>query len=314
MRSATTLFDRNEWRARQSANRLRSGLILVGMGALLFLTGWLIFGPEAALWIGLGGLILLVLGSNLSPALILRFHRARPLTRYEAPQLHDLAQRLAERAGLEWTPRLYLIPGAAPNAFTIGLGQEAAVALSDGLLSVMNLREIAGVLAHEISHVGNGDIRVMALADAVRRLTHITSLLGQIMLLISLPLILSGTLDVSWIWVGLLIAAPTLSALLQLALSRNREFRADLDAARLTGDPEALASALGKLERRARGWERLLGYSREAAEMLRSHPRSEERIQRLLSLVKTVPEWRWEAPPRMAHKVVFTGFTVSPEL
>lgn len=301
------VFDHHAWQGLRDGNRWENLLILTCMGGLLFLTGWLIFGPDAALWIGLGGVLLLVLGSNLSPGLALRLHGARPLAAHQSPELHGVVERLARKAGLATVPGLYRIPSRAPNAFAVGEEGNAAIAVTDGLLETMTLREMAGVLAHEVSHVMNGDVRAMALADNVRRLTHATSILGQLILLFSLPLILSGALEIHWIWLGLLVLAPSLSALMQLALSRNREFRADLDAAQLTGDPEGLASALNKLERQARGWGRLFGYAREPAEMLRSHPKSEERIERLLSLVKTVPGWRWETQPRLAHRVVYPG-------
>ncbi|MEJ2326689.1 MAG: zinc metalloprotease HtpX, partial [Chromatiaceae bacterium] len=180
--------------------------------------------------------------------------------------------------------------------------QDAAIAVSDGLLRRMELRELTGVLAHEISHVANGDIRVMAFADLVSRVTGMLSLFGQILLLISLPLWLLSAADIPWLPILLLLFAPTLSALVQLALSRSREYEADRNAAELSGDPEGLASALRKLEYQQAGlWERLFMPTRRIPEpsMLRSHPPTEERVRRLLelrdreSLPRPLPEL-WE--------------------
>jgi heat shock protein HtpX len=129
----------------------------------------------------------------------------------------------------------------------------------------------------------------MTLADLVSRITHALSLVGQLLVLINLPLFLLNEATLSWLAILLLIFAPTLSALLQLALSRTREFDADLSAVDLTGDPQGLASALIKLEQQGGFLERLLMPGRHDPEpsLLRTHPRTEERIQRLLSLSST---------------------------
>jgi heat shock protein HtpX len=133
----------------------------------------------------------------------------------------------------------------------------------------------------------HGDIWVMGLADVVSRLTSSLSLGGQFLLLLSLPMMLFGSFSPPWWLFLLLISAPTLSALFQLALSRTREYDADLDAAELTGDPSGLASALAKLERYQQGFlERILLPGRRIPDpsLLRTHPTTEDRIQRLLSL------------------------------
>jgi heat shock protein HtpX len=138
--------------------------------------------------------------------------------------------------------------------------------LTDGMIRTLSLRELSGVLAHEISHIRNGDLWLMGLADTVSRLTRMMSLFGQILLL---------------------VLAPTIGALLQLALSRTREYDADLGGALLTGDPMALAGALRKLERYGRGlWESLLmpGRRNPNPSLLRTHPPTEERIRRLAAL------------------------------
>ncbi len=140
------------------------------------------------------------------------------------------------------------------NAFAVGTRKHAAIAVTDGLVRQLDMRELVGVVAHEISHVRNNDLWVMGLADMFSRTTSILSLIGQFLLFLNLPLILLSQVTVNWFAIFLLIFAPNLSALAQLALARTREFDADLNAARLTGDPDGLASALVKIERAQGGW------------------------------------------------------------
>lgn len=143
------------------------------------------------------------------------------------------------------------------------------------------------MLAHEISHIVNNDMRLMGLADVISRLTHMMSAVGILLVLLSLPLMLQGIGSLSILAMLLLVAAPTLSALLQLGLSRIREFDADLEASQITGDPKGLASALGKIEQHHGSlWQRIIfpGYRDPEPSLLRTHPDTGERIQRLLEL------------------------------
>jgi len=161
------------------------------------------------------------------------------------------------------------------------------VAITDGMLRALTLRELAGVLAHEISHLRNRDTWVMGLADAMNRLTRVLSFVGLFLLLISVPWMLMGGQGFPWLGALLLMFAPTIGGLLQLALSRTREYDADLDAAGITGDPEGLVQALEKLERRqGRFWEEIVmpGSKMPIPEMLRTHPPTEERVARLRAL------------------------------
>ncbi|EDZ68117.1 peptidase, M48 family [Nitrosococcus oceani AFC27] len=273
-------------------NWLQSALLLLGMILLLAMPGWFLGGPLFMIGTVASGIFLLALGPKIPPRLLLGMYGGRRLTPYDAPQLYTLAQELAKRAGLLQTPVLYYIPSQIINAFTVGKRTDAVIAITDGLLRQLTLRELAGVLAHEIGHIRNNDIWVMTLADLASRMTHALSLLGQLLVVINLPLFLLTKTSLSWLAILLLILAPTISALLQLALSRTREFDADLSAVNLTGDPQGLASALVKLERQHRGLlERLLTPDRHSPEpsLLRTHPRTEERIQRLLSLKPKPP-------------------------
>jgi heat shock protein HtpX len=173
----------------------------------------------------------------------------------------------------------------------VGRRNEAGIAVTDGLLRGLGPRELTGVLAHELSHIANEDMWIMGLADAVSRLTSGLSLAGQILLLVNLPLLLLGQVTLPWLAVALLIAAPAVSALLQLALSRRREYDADLQAVRLTGDPRGLAAALSRLERYRSGWlGRVLlpGRGDPDPSLLRTHPATDERVRRLLELEREV--------------------------
>jgi heat shock protein HtpX len=193
------------------------------------------------------------------------------------------------------------------NAFAAGRRAEAVLAVTDGLLHRLSARELAGVLAHELTHVQHNDIGVMGVADVVSRLTSLLSLVGQALVLIDLPLILFSDRAMPWLALLVLLSAPTLSALLQLALSRSREFDADLGAVRLTGDPTGLACALEKLDYYPSGrWGHIFPPGRRTPppSLLRSHPATQERIRRLRALAE---EERGSASLREADANALTG-------
>ncbi len=267
-------------------NGLQTALLLAGMFALAALLAHLLLGPEWAPWLGASIFLGLLVAPRLSSVWLMRMSGARPLPPSSAPELHVLIEALARKAGLERVPRLYLVPRGLANAFAVGRREDAAVAVTSGLLRTLSPAELAGVLAHEIAHVRHNDMRVMLLAEIVARLTATFAQVGALLLLLNLPLVAAGRIHVSWSAVALLMASPSLSVLLQLALSRSRERQADLEAARLTGDPRALASALrkiGALEEHL--LERLFRHRHgPESSWLRSHPATEERIRDLLAL------------------------------
>ncbi len=275
------------WHRHALANRLQSLLLLLTMAGLMALLGAMFWGSEGALWLlALSGVLILI-NPMAAPGLILNLYNARPLTPQQAPVLHQVVQELTKRARLSAPPRLYYIPSSMVNAFSIGAGEQAVIAVTDGLLNTLSRREMIGVLAHEISHIANGDMWVMGMADLFSRMTAMLSLFGQVLLFVNLPLILMSGHGISWIPILLLIFAPSLSALAQLGLSRTREFDADLNAVRLTGDPDALASALLKIEKQQNsllGSILLPGHRIPEPSMLRTHPPTEERIRRLMEL------------------------------
>lgn len=274
-------------------NLLQSALLIAGLGLLLGYLAWVIGGTPFAAMAFAVVLLSFAFNPMLSPRLILRLFRGRELHYEDAPRLYMIFEALAERAGLERVPRLFYIPSDVMNAFSTGTRGDAAVALSDGLLRRLSLREIAGVLAHEVAHVRNNDIRVMGFADMMGQLTRLLSFVGQFLLILNLPLWLFSDFRFDWLPILVLILAPSLSALIQLALSRNREYEADLGAAQLTGDPEGLAEALEKMDwQQGRLMAQLLLPGRRLPEpsLLRSHPPTGERVHRLLQL-RSRPAW-----------------------
>lgn len=289
--------------AQRFQNTFQSLLLIGGMLLLLGVLKHILAGSGGLLLLLFMGAVLLFFSPRFSPRLLLRLYRASPMDRGAAPGLFDLVGELSRRAELRTMPELFYIPSHLINAITVGTRRNPVIAMTDGLLRSLNSREMTGVLAHEIAHVRHNDIWVMGLADVIGRLTGILSLLGQILLffyLVSLPF-QQGFTEIPWLALLLLIFAPTLSALLQLALSRTREFNADLGAVELTGDALGLASALQKMEQsEASLLERLFLPGRRIPEpsLLRTHPATKDRIERLLELVRTEeepiahePEW-----------------------
>jgi heat shock protein HtpX len=282
-------------------NWLHTALILGGLLLLVGLIGWLLAGSVGIFWALVLGAFSLLFGQRISPQMVLRMYRARPLAPHEAPALYQTVQVLAQRADVATVPTLYYVPSRILNAFAVGTRGNAAIGVTDGLLRALTMREMTGVLAHEMSHIRNNDMRVMGLADAASRITGLFSSFGKLLLFLNLPLILAGQSTISWWAIGLLIFAPMISGLLQLALSRTREFDADLDAVTLTGDPMGLASALNKLERYSMNlWQQVLapGYRVPDPSILRTHPHTKDRIARLQQLVspEQQPYFATEAP------------------
>ena len=269
-------------------NLAQTVLLLGGMAAIAWLVVGMIAGPETTFVIVAvmtGGLLF---APTLSRELLLRGYRARQLGARDWPEGFALLETLSARAGLPRCPELWYVPSQLPNAFAMGNPEDSVVCVSDGLFRLLSPREMAGVLAHEIAHIAHRDLWLMGLADTMSRAVSLASWLGQILLFANLPLIVARAVTLPWIAPLALAFSPTVMALLQLALSRRREFDADLGAVRLTGDPEGLASALAKLERRVgRFWEEMFlpGRRIPGPSLLRTHPPTEERIRKLRSLL-----------------------------
>jgi heat shock protein HtpX len=220
-------------------NWFRTMLLLAALTALFMGLGFSVGGPRGAILA-----FLLAFGLNLftywnADKIVLRMHDAREVDARLAPQLYGIVDALACRAGLP-TPRVYLIDNPHPNAFATGRDPDhAAVAVTTGLLGILERDEVAAVLAHELAHVKNRDTLIMTMAATIA---------GAISMLANFGLFFRGSGPQS-IFATLLavIVAPFAAMIVQLALSRSREYGADRDGAQIHGNPRALASALAKL-------------------------------------------------------------------
>jgi len=273
----------------QRDHNLTDTLVLIGaMTVLTAVTAY-----QFLSWLGLLAAVLLVgliavVAPSVPPGLVMRLYRGAPVDPNSGRDIYAVLEELRLRAGLAATPAFYVVPSLTLNAFSTGTPQSAAVAVTEGLLRKLTLRQIAGVLAHELSHIRNNDLRIMALADGLSRAMQMLSWVALVMVVYYLPQYLAGSARVPWLGLLLLYLAPTICSLLQLALARTREFEADLDAVNLTGDPAGLASALKLIERyQGRFWEDLVFPSTRRVpqpSILRTHPATEDRIERLRRL------------------------------
>ena len=274
-------------------NTFKTYVLLAGLGGLLVLAGSF-FGRGGA-FIGMFLGLVMVGGSYwFSDKLAIRAARAVPANEAEMPEYFRIMRELSEAAGMPM-PRLYVTPDMQPNAFATGRNPEhAAVAVTAGILQILDWDELRGVLAHELSHVGNRDILIGSVAAAVA--TGI-SYMGN-MLMWGAMFGGGGDDDEGGNFVGILVMAllaPIAAMFLQMALSRSREFEADRTGARLIGDGDPLARALLKLEGAARAIPMdvqpaqaskyivnpLTGRHVSFAKMFTTHPSTEERIERL---------------------------------
>jgi heat shock protein HtpX len=285
----TPFLDANSQRAHKTRNTLHSALLVGGLGLLTGFSAWLIWGGMgvAVTLVAIG--VIYAFAPRLPPEVLMSMYRARPLDPRNGASILHIVDVLGDRAELPAPPSVYVIPSMTLNAFATGTPQKAVIGITEGLLRRLTLNELAGVLAHEISHIRNNDLAVMSLADVMTRFTQMLSYLALFLALFNLPAFILGDSEISFTGLLLLYLAPTAGSLIQLALSRTREYDADLEAAGLTGDPESLASALEKLERyQGHFWEDMMlpvpGRRIPQPSLLRSHPLTAERVARLRSL------------------------------
>ena len=274
-------------------NTFKTFVLLAGLGGLMVLIGSF-FGRGGAV-IGLGLGLLMVGGSYwFSDTVAIKAARAVPVTEEQMPEYYRIMRELSTQAGMPM-PKLYVTPDLQPNAFATGRNpNHAAVAVTQGILNILDWNELRGVLAHELSHVGNRDILIGSVAAAVA--TGISFIANMAMW----GAMFGGGRDddegANPLAVLLLaLLAPMAAGLLQMALSRSREFEADRSGARLIGDGEPLARALLKLEQAARQIPMdvqpaqaqkyivnpLTGRKVSFANLFTTHPPTEERVERL---------------------------------
>lgn len=278
----------------QHFNGLKTAALFGALWAVLLGIGWLLGGgtPKYLLIFAGLGLVMTAYSYWNSDKIAIRAMRARPVSEIEQPAMYRIVRELSTQAR-QPMPRLYVSPTAAPNAFATGRNpQNAAVCCTEGILHLLDERELRGVLGHELMHVYNRDILTSSVAAAVA---------GVVTSLAQFALFFGGGSDRDRGGnpiAGLLLAllAPLAATLIQLAISRTREYDADEDGASLTGDPLALASALRKLESGTKA--RPLPQERELvdvshlmianpfsgqglARMFATHPPMAERIARL---------------------------------
>lgn len=228
-------------------NALKTGILLTALTALALWIGRMVGGMSGMVW-AFGIAIVMNVGSYwFSDRIVLATYRARPITEADSPELYAIVARLTREAGLPM-PKLYVVPGESPNAFATGRNpQHAAVAVTEGLLRILDRDEVEGVLAHELAHVKNRDILIGTIA---------ATFAGAIMLIGNMArwAAILGTgrdSDRGGGALGMLalaVVAPLAALLIQMAISRSREYQADATGASISGKPLGLADALLKLE------------------------------------------------------------------
>ena len=278
-------------------NMLKTAVLMAAITALFMLLGRML-GGQAGMMLAL----VVALGMNFfsywfSDKLVLKMYNAREVDDGSAPQFVRMVRELAERAQIPM-PKVYLIDEAAPNAFATGRNPEhAAVAATTGIIRSLSERELRGVMAHELAHVKHRDILISTIS---------ATMAGAIGMLANFGMLFGGRdsegRPANPI-VGILVAilAPLAAALIQMAISRAREFEADRGGAEISGDPQALASALQKIHRLAQGLPMEAAERHpETAQMMimnplsggglrglfSTHPATEERVERLLMLAR----------------------------
>ncbi len=225
-------------------NTFKTALLLTALTLFLLFMGSL-FGGQRGMVLAFGVAVVINFVSYFfSDKIALAAYRAQPVTREQLPRVYQIVDRLAQKMSIP-LPKIYVIPTESPNAFATGRNpKHASVAVTEGILNLLNDEELEGVLAHELGHVRNRDILISSVA---------ATLAGAITMLARFAFFFGGDRDDregggGFVGLLMLILAPIAATLIQLAVSRSREYQADATGAELTGNPYALASALRKLD------------------------------------------------------------------
>jgi heat shock protein HtpX len=231
------------------ANTFKTALLLTALTLLLMGIGRAFGGQNGMLLaLGIAGVMNFV-SYFFSDKIALAMYRAQPVTREELPRAYNIVERLSQKIGLPM-PKLYVIPTDSPNAFATGRNpQHASVAVTHGILDLLNDEELEGVLAHELGHVGNRDILISSIAATVAgAITYLAHMAQWGMIFGGYGGRDDRDRGGGFGAILMLILAPIAATLIQLAVSRSREYQADATGAHYTGNPYALASALAKLD------------------------------------------------------------------
>jgi heat shock protein HtpX len=269
-------------------NMLKTTMLLAGMTALFMALGYTLGGSGGAVIA-----LLVAFGMNIftfwnADKIVLKMHDAREVDINSAPEFYTMVRNLAQRAQLPM-PKVYIIDSPHPNAFATGRNPEnAAVAATTGLMNMLNRDEIEGVMAHELAHVKNRDTLIM---------TMVATIAGAISMLANFGLFFRSGDDRSGGWAALLavLVAPFAAMIVQMAISRTREYSADRGGAEISGKPMALASALAKISGAAQAIRNPVSEANPSAaqlyivpthvsEMFSTHPATENRIAALQEL------------------------------
>lgn len=280
-------------------NQIKTAALLGLLSGVLVLGAYYLVGNEQGLYLGFALAAISSFSSwYYSDRAALMAYRAQPLARQEAPELYDIVASLSDRAGIPM-PTLFIVPTKSPNAFATGRDPEhAALAVTQGILELLSREELEGVLAHELTHIRNRDTLTQAVAGTI---AGAITFAGRILTLGALygPVTRDDRRGGNAFGaLFLIILAPIAAGIIQFAISRTREFAADVGSAEITGNPLALASALEKLEE--------MGHqipmngnptmspllivnplsTKGLQSLFRTHPPTEERIRRLQELAQ----------------------------
>jgi heat shock protein HtpX len=273
---------------------LRTTILFATLGGLLVVIGFAIGGPSTALLFLFIALAINFFSYFFSDKMALKMSGAKPIDESEAPRLYQVVRELTTRADLPM-PRLYMIPQDQPNAFATGRNpKNSAVAVTRGITKLLSEDELRGVLAHELAHIQNRDILIQSVAAAIG--SAITYLAYMFMWFggdDESPLSLVASL-------AMVLLAPIAAMIIQLSISRQREYAADAGGAEICGNPESLASALLRLEQGAEAVPMQVNQASEPlyivkpfkaggiAGLFSTHPPIEERVRRLRQMRPTL--------------------------